>query len=318
MKDKYSECDIDIKMTASLLESFFNASISPDDERRLFHIANFFKRNPEKIPPGTDRRLVSDLLMVATLKESLEMISMQAASSAPPQLEETLDRHISRLASTERRKTAWRWLKGLSAAAAVAAIVVAGMEVADFESPSDNKTILAYSGPAETYNESLPSSLRPDTSATAGKSIAEKSLSRVSPSSSPVKSVTPGHRENRSKTPPAQVSLSPEDIDKVHEAINMAMDAVSSDSRDVIESTAALATLPAITTVVEETLPVLASARIDTDRILLQPITTLGQSIDNVYESVGMLAEAFSGVSATFEMVGLTLDEISKPMSRSL
>ncbi len=76
--------------------------------------------------------------------------------------------------------------------------------------------------------------------------------------------------------------------------------------------------VPTISEDVREVMPTMIEAKIETDRLLLQPMTTLSQSFDNVYESVAILSEAFSGIASTFNAVNTSLSTLSEPVNLSM
>ena len=104
----------------------------------------------------------------------------------------------------------------------------------------------------------------------------------------------------------------------IPESVTQALAVININEAEVEESASALAMVPTISEDVREVMPTMIEAKIETDRLLLQPMTTLSQSFDNVYESVAILSEAFSGIASTFNAVNTSLSTLSEPVNLSM
>lgn len=73
------------------------------------------------------------------------------------------------------------------------------------------------------------------------------------------------------------------------------------DRKPVSDPIASLSPLASLSEQLDVVSPALTAAYVDPAQIALQPLSTISQTIDDVYESIDMVTRALSGMSYTFE-----------------
>lgn len=254
----------------NLLERFFDASISQEEMETLTAAAAYFSDNSADI--CGDPEIRAGLDAVAAIQAASRQILLQ---EIPIGIEERLDRHISSLA----RKNSWqkKWLFPISTAAAVALFATIGSGL--FEQPSSQPAL--YSVSEKTAPK--PRTVTPHSSTLSNVASAtitpdENSGGAASPSKPlPISRQTSRHSRQASLKEPS-AAVTPAMIQEVSSTIR---------------------NLPPASDMVVGISPVIAAATIDPSVILAQPLSTISQSVENVYESLEIVSRAFSEINMT-------------------
>ncbi len=109
----------------NLAEAFFNGSIPPQDVETLLHACSLMEQGKIRL---SNRTLIDDLKTVQALNSYSQAALLSLPDSVAPDLESRLDSHISALAASSRRK--WAWVKVGCAAACLALLATVGLKVA--------------------------------------------------------------------------------------------------------------------------------------------------------------------------------------------
>lgn len=247
-----------------LIDSYFDGSISPPDTLRLLEAADKCSET------DGDSSMFADLRMI----KALHSPGMAMAEAPVPEgLEERLENHISSLARKPRAR--FRWLAACSAAAAVAAIVSIGFRM---QTASDQ--------PADLTADSV--SAMPRLSLSIPEQSPDNATAQHSPASATVSS-------------PRILKASPKPVAKTYSAASVPAIDPPSLPISLSESLPVFDLTPALSLTIDDVRPVIASALIDPGDILAQPISTISQSIDNVYVSLEIVAKALSGSESTLD-----------------
>lgn len=274
----------DLHTVRQLTEKFFNATLSDQESERL---SGYAEELTGENPPFeiNDMQLLNDLELIKSLNRHSEACLEALALQTPPELELKLERHISRLARESRRRLIFKRILPSAAAAAVVAVVA----TIGFK---------ATEGTGITGHES-----RQYASVTPALKSENTSSSQVN-----VKSETPVFAElNR----PVQHSPM---VKTQHTAAIPPV--IPAPALQAI-ATAATATLPEKINIpnfsdpVIDVMPMIAAASIDPSKVVIQPLSTLSQTVCNVYESVDAVSSSFAGIAETFELVNSSLALLS-------
>lgn len=262
----------------TLIQRFFDATISPEEMDTLLAVASC----PEKyLGDNKNAVLAADLTLIASLGTASERI-LEAA--VPPGLEQKLERHISRLAGKPKLRK--KWLYSLSAAAAIAAIFTIGIKVSVMQ-PSMPTLDAIDSSDTSTFALALPP---------LEKNVEVKNLGETASVSSPVASV---RVSGKTRKPKVYVKSCPAQSAEKIEPVQI---------HDVLPS---LGKMPSVSDLMADITPTLSVVSIDPAGILAQPLSTLSQSVDNVYESLDIVAKALSGVNASITSAAEGLAPVS-------
>lgn len=226
-----------------------------------------------------DRQLLQDLRVVAMLNECASATLKDFSLKTPEGLEERLSNHISSLTANTRRQRFRRIIFPSVSVAAAATLIISvgvnmrfGAESGTPLSPPLYPEISAISGNEETSSNPMSNIV-----AEAAPTIAKKSMPVIK------NGVAKRYNVSHSSATPSQAIT---DIEiKIPTSIE----------------------LPLFSDPVLEVIPAIAAATIDPSQLALQPISTLSQTVCNIYESADMVATALSGISETFEMVNSSL-----------
>ena len=268
-----------IHTVRQLTEKFFNATISQKESKVLADIArDLAGDNPTcRI---SDMQLLQDLKVVAMLNECASA-TLQAFSLKTPQgLEQRLSNHISSLAADTRRKRFRRIILPAAGVAAAATLLISvGVNM---RFGAESETPLSPS----LYSENSAPSTVEETSSNPIPNIVAEAAPVIAKSSTPViKNGVTNKRKNVSYSPATSSPVIMETEIKIPESIE----------------------LPTFSDPVLEVIPAIAAATIDPSQLALQPLSTLSQTVCNIYESADMVATALAGISETFEMVNSSL-----------
>ncbi len=246
-----------------LTEKYFTGDISPEETHSLLEAADIADGG------AYDARTLADLRMIRAL-HSPELGQMLAP--VPSGLEERLDSHISSLA--RRRPAMRRWLAACSAAAAVAIVMTIGLR---------HHGVDQTSGLASADTPSVLPDLTltvPDTRGTVTSDPA---------GATPATIITPA---------PRRASSAPRPMAKAaQKAAPLSVPAEAPMKATLPE----LELSPIVTATIRDVRPILASAIVDPSDVLAQPLSTISQSIDNVYMSLDMVAKALRSTSSTLD-----------------
>jgi hypothetical protein len=297
-------------------------------------------------PEGSnlDPALLSDLRMIAKLEEFAQQSLKAAEASAPDILETRMNLHIARLAAADRRRRIRRILTASSAAAAVALVITLGLRwqatsaPTAMESPAEVSSEMAVSTPSTPSTASTAATLSTPSTPTTPSTLSK------APTASTVlaEAVT-----DRPVTKPSQTSmglsphtaLSPKASGYTHPSLSASTSRALSTSRPLSASASpapsasnspkaakapipsqaiAKINLPDITNPVLEITPIIASATLDPSLVMAQPLSTLSQAIDNVYESFNTLSKALSGANDALDALSSGLSGIADPNLRTI
>lgn len=262
----------------TLIQRFFDATISPEEMDTLLAVASC----PEKyLGDNDDTVLAADLTLIASLGTASEKI---LETAVPPGLEQKLERHISRIAGKPKLRK--KWLYSISAAAAIVAVFSIGIKV----------SVTQSSLPAQNAIDS------PDTSSFAlalpplENNVRVENTGGTASVSSPVASV---NVSEKTRKPKIHVKSSTSQSAEMIEPVQI---------HDVLPS---LGKMPSMSDLVADITPTLSVVSIDPAGMLAQPLSTLSQSVDNVYESLDIVAKALSGVNASITSAAEGLAPVS-------
>ncbi len=291
-----------------LTKKYFEATLSPEEEQRLLSFAKEFAGNGGSSPFITDAVLQADLRLIADMSSLGEEMIRHMADSAPEALELRLENHISNLAEASRRHKTLipAWLKFSSAAAVAVLAVTAGLHVVEKEAATPHHDTIFV---AKNTPETTPASVDEKASAPLPVVNSRPVIAQAS---------TPKENSGRSRKRQRPDDRQTGGPAVIPESVTQALAVININEAEVEESASALAMVPTISEDVREVMPTMIEAKIETDRLLLQPMTTLSQSFDNVYESVAILSEAFSGIASTFNAVNTSLSTLSEPVNLSM
>ena len=276
----------DLNTVRHLTEKFFNATISEAEMSLLDKYAESILSGKENgVMP--DRMLLNDLSVVAALHQLNLRTLDNLSAQTPPGLEARLEKHISRISASSRKRK-WRLAATYSgAAAAIAGIILTiGLPSRQPSFPDTNPlpasgqlAAVASTPTAEESHAIDPTTITVAAPGNASVRIQYKSIRKDKKKTT---NVTTLNLKAETKTPlPEPLSLPP----------NMK--------------------IPDFTEPVAEIRPMLAAAIIDPSEIVMQPLTTLSQTVSNVYESVDIVSSAFAGIADAFEMVNSSLALLS-------
>lgn len=293
---KYKEPEI-----RQLVERFFEADLSPDEEMRLLLFAKKFAENIHSSRPFNEGQISADLLLIAALDDLKAETLAGLAASTPPTLERSLDAHISSLAAKEKRKAILpTWLRFTAAAAVLALVAITALRITDFNSCTHpGQSAVAELSNVRSYSTSTKSSYENRRKIDNRQQITEANKTNTSKQTKKDRHHTVSTAESR-----------------IPETVTMALASVRINEQEIPQLVSALSAVPAISEeVIEatEAVPLVATAKAEANRVLLQPITTLGQSIDNVSESVAVMSEAFAGIASSFDAVNSSLAVLKEP-----
>ena len=269
----------DIYTVRQLTEKFFNATLSDQESERLSGYAEDLT-GPNPSFEVNDMQLLNDLELIKSLNSHSEAYLKALALQTPPELEQILDNQISKLARSSRRRLIFKRLIPMTAAAAVVAVVATVGFKATEGINMENPQKLQYAS-------------TPDNAEAGKQSSPQLTGSSESPSfieiNKPVEHVA------------AKVSNSP----ALHQALSVqtaqALSAVA------IATEPEKINLPYFSDPVIDVMPMIAAASIDPSNIVIQPLSTLSQTVCNVYESVDAVSSSFAGIAETLDLVNSSL-----------
>lgn len=274
----------DLHTVRQLTEKFFNATLSDHESERL---SGYAEELTGKNPPFeiNDMQLLNDLELIKSLNSHSEACLEALALQTPQELELKLESHISRLARDSRRRMIFKRILPSAAAAAVVAVVA----TIGFKATEG----IGITGHDSQQYASVTPALK-----------SENTLS----SQMNAKSETPVFAElNR--------PIKPSPAAKVSHAATITP-VIPPPAIKAI-ATAATATLPEKINIpnfsdpVIDVMPMIAAASIDPSKVVLQPLSTLSQTVCNVYESVDAVSSSFAGIAETLELVNSSLALLS-------
>lgn len=255
------------KDTENLLERFFAGETTPEENMILSCEAEVLADKAGKA--SREDEADEGLRLIA----ALDGLGRTPAFEPPADLEDRLERHISRLAYRSRRRRRLRWLS----CAATGALVLSLAPSLLRQESADPVRIAAAD----------PSCVLTDTSAAPRKQ------------SMPHEAVSPAPLVARLSD-----SGAGEDSPKEKRAMTPSPAAVARhlpDRKPVSDPIASLSPLASLSEQLDVVSPALTAAYVDPAQIALQPLSTISQTIDDVYESIDMVTRALSGMSYTFE-----------------
>ena len=258
-----------------LLQRYFEGDASPSETAVLTEMAKTAEKEGFQ---GLTADTADTLRMILRLDRMAETVIV------PPTLEGNLDRHISRLARSGARKRMRRWIAG---AAAVAAIAFTAAWL-----PRDNSNLT--DSLAENDTRLLPELTL--------EIPAEKELAEVSER----QAESTVSKEAPAVQAPRRLAVKPRSSQKPP------MASASEPSEETLIpslSQSAPTTPPSLQLAVVNLEPTLSAATVSTGDLLAQPLSTLSQAIDNVYQSLETVHRVFSGVGNTMDTAveGLTM-----------
>ncbi|MDE6096136.1 MAG: hypothetical protein K2G52_08105 [Muribaculaceae bacterium] len=276
--------DKELNTVRHLTEKFFNATLSASEEQALYSYAEELAGdNPSSLT--SDPQLLNDLELIRSLKRHSEATLEALTLLTPPSLETTLENHISRLARTDRKKFFFKRAISLSSAAAIlAAVATIGFKAYD---QSGNEKPVAH-----TY-------------ATLSAPLNDQEI-KTSETESPNLNTHSFNATEKSLThPAAKASHAPK-------------------TRHALPSEPSLQTATAVLASVQEKIilpdfadpeinimPLIAAASIDPSSVVMQPLSTISQTVCNVYESVDAVSMSFAGISDALDLVNSSLALVS-------
>lgn len=294
-----------------LLNKYFEAIISPDEMVRLETLAAKVSSGEISYP---DKKLENDLMLINSLCGFADATLTSVADYAPSGLEERLDNHISTLAKDSRRRRTrvilTRIMKYSAASAVIGLMGVGGYfhlsHQDSFSYPNELVADMRLSGEKETVaSETIPPlvSVIPspdDTQATPAaisdsRPLATGTLNHVISKHGPRKNATKS--ENITIVSATQETY----LAQVNEALNP-IPPFTTDAFIISEEAFRV-------------MPIGITAYVETSEILIQPFFTLHQSVNDIYDTVDKVSEAFSGVSTALQAVGSSLALLSNPIN---
>ncbi|MBD5358244.1 MAG: hypothetical protein HDR88_14845 [Bacteroides sp.] len=284
-----------------MLSQYFEATISPNDMANLETLASQVASGVCNCP---DESVKADMMLIYSLNRFAANSLSEVSASVPDTLEDRLSNHISMLAAESRKKYRKSFIRRLTTYSA-AASVIAVMGIVGFnyltheETPSAPQILIADASlsekadnpPAELFNS-------PATEVSSPAKVSSKTTAK---SGNRKKAVTKTSANSKIARP---TETSTEKEVFLAEA-NEALDPVPPFAKDAyIVSEEAFKVVPSGIT-----------AYVETNNILIQPLSTLSQSIYNIYESVEMVADALSAIPTAFDAVSSSLSLLSEPLA---
>lgn len=278
----------DIKNLGILIEKYFSAQISPQETLILSETASEILQNPGNLSLSHPK-LLADLAVIRGLEDYLSVQREGDSINIPDGLESMLNRHISSLARKDRAKAFRRRILHMaSCAAAIALFATVGFRYLGEEKLSDV--------PSRSQQTEIAASLdnHPDSSGTITIPPITDVTKKISESATLAKASS--HQPSRHA---ASVVSSGSDLKMREKHSEMLPEAIL--------STAASIKIPDFPVMITDISPMIAAASIDPAKIMIQPLTTFGQTVFNVCETADIISDAFSGISQTLAMVSETI-----------
>ena len=309
-----------------LLEKYFDASISPMEMDRLEAAA-------KDVAAGKlachDKETADSLRLINSISRYAESSIERFADSLPTGLEDRLSSHISMLAAKDKCRDRRPWLNRIvsysAAAAAVGIIAISGyhyMSVSDDLSTTNNldapSSVIIASAPSSIMIAVAPSEEADPKPASSGIAPICRQLSQPKTTAM---AKTPRHtpRKQNKEASPTMAAASYQTLPSLAAASDQVPHFIVDEYAK--EADKALSGIPPfksdILTLSEEAfrvMPTGLTAYVDTSELLTQPISTLSQSINSIYESVEIMSEAFSGVATALEAAGNSLALLADPI----
>jgi len=249
-----------------LIDRFFEGTISGEETKKLLQAAD------KILDDGLlcDNRIILDLRMIKAL-HSPEVVA--SAGVVPDNLEEKLDRHISTL-YRRRPLHLRRWIAACSAAATIAAVLTIGF-LPD-RSRSDSK-----------FSEADSSELLPELSLSVPES---RQIAQVG--------TAPDATEKIPETKPSVIPSSPAGKVMTQTSGKASVEKMAKLTEKISE----INIDPTIIAAIDDVKPIIASATVNPSVIFAQPMSTVSQTIDNVYTSFEIVAKALSVNNSTLDV----------------
>lgn len=297
-----------------MLGQYFDATISPTDMAKLKTIAGRLASGLFACPDDSVR---NDLMLIYSLSEFASESLSTVADRIPDSLEDRLNNHISMLAAETRRKRRKKFIAGMTAFSAAASVIalmgVVGFKYLshnDLPSPTESRILIADVSLSEK-TDPIPSI---KSSSTEENPLLPTAASAFT--DAPIKSAAApaAKSKNTRRKSSKKTSGTPEN--------NLPEEPVSQKDVFLAEANEALNPVPPFAkdaySVSEEAFRVVPSgvtAYVETTHILVQPLSTLSQSIYNIYESMEVVSEALSALPTAFDAVSSSLLLLSEPLA---
>ena len=276
--------DKELNTVRHLTEKFFNATLSASEEQALYSYAKELAGdNPSSLT--SDPQLLNDLELIRSLKRHSEATLEALTLLTPPSLETTLENHISRLAKADRKKFFFKRAISLSSAAAIlAAVATIGFKAYD-QSGNEKPVAHTYATLSAPVNdqEIKASGTESHNHNTPSFNATEKPLTRPAAKAS--------HAPKTRHALPSEPSL------------QTATAVLASVQEKII--------LPDFADPEINIMPLIAAASIDPSSVVMQPLSTISQTVCNVYESVDAVSMSFAGISDALDLVNSSLALVS-------
>lgn len=273
----------------SMIEAYFDGSISQEDITRLLEIASRYERSG--LWPD-DKNLTTDLKSILALENYSKIYLTSLEIKTPKDLEERLDSHISRLASISKLKL-WKRIKIGSAAACATLLLSVGVN---------------YYTRTETVNHpNMPEMIyiakpTPDEPAAPHSMVAAVATA----TSQEFIVVNSSHTQRNIETRPKQSTKRTENT-KNFDIPELSV----ADVRSKIK-------IPEILPTLDEIIPMVAEATVNPTQLVVQPFSTLSQAFDNVFESISTVNAAILDSNKTFVSASEGIARISTASLREI
>lgn len=286
-----------------LIGKYFDATISPMEMDQLEAIASGVDSGKLSC---LDKGAIESLRLINAISRYAANSFDEFAGSLPQGLEDRLNVHISMLAAKDKSCHKRPWLRKAtiySAAAAVAGILaVAGYHLMPLPDNGHSPSTIMIANISQEENS--------------GETNEDSVIAPTRKSLTPPQGIAKAGPAKSSQTKAISVS-------KIQRKNDISKDKTTITDTDITNSYAekadeALSAIPPFTEdafiLSEEAfrvMPTGVTAYVETSQLLLQPISTLSQSINGIYESVEIMSEALSGVSTALEAVNSSLALLS-------
>lgn len=275
--------NIELNTVRQLTEKFFNATISENEAERLSGYAEVLAGDNPSFKVS-DSKLLNDLTLIRALNCHAEACLKSISAETPRELETKLDEHISRLAGASRKRVVFKRLISFSSAAAViAAVATFGLRYIG-NGRSESEISSGYASVQSHF--CIPEAIAPQSENTAAHTTipevqkhAALTSARVSHTAT-IHPVIPSRPSEQSVTTP---------MGPIHEKIR----------------------IPDLSDPMIDVMPMIAAASIDPANIVIQPLSTISQTVCNVYESVDAVSASFAGIAETLDLVNSSLALVS-------
>lgn len=318
-RESYNEMTSNRPAIEMLIESYFNATASPEDIRYLLQMARAVEKadGPEhsQIFQELSPEIINDLYTILSLENWGSAVLQKYENKTPPDLEKRLEDHIAKLSKLERKRSWARWTTTVSSAAAVVIIMTIGLFLISPKSESTHDvkgtpSLLATQKGNDLNTDNFQNS-------------DDKNLGAETSPRQPVISVAAVGPDNKliaDKGKKKAARHIPSPVVKNFNHPSEAVEFVTQNHEEFVTqpATAASVIIPENLSTFEEIFPKIATAAVNPTQLVVLPFTTLSQSFDNIIETITAVSVALSGVNDSFNTASSELHKMTTAQLRAI